>query len=190
MAVLSDFLGDWAQRVAKPSSNERTSWRSTVIASLPSPDFSISYRPQLEHIEAQSFNSEPVMTFADRPNFLRNILLVDAATCVVSGLLMTIAAKPVANLTGLPAELLGSAGLSLFPIAAFIAFVATRQPAWPTGVWLVILGNIGWVVGCLGLLLGASPTILGMAFVSAQAIAVAVLAELEFTGLRRSAVRP
>src|SRR5262245_32171130 len=131
------------------------------------------------------------MTFADRPNFLRNILLVDAATCVVSGLLMTIAAKPVANLTGLPAALLGSAGLSLFPIAAFIAFVATRQPAWPAGVWLVILGNIGWVVGCLGLLLGAfaNPTTPGMAFVSAQAIAVAVLAELEFTGLRRSSVR-
>jgi hypothetical protein len=131
------------------------------------------------------------MTFADRPNFLRNVLLVDAATCVVSGLLTTIAANPVANLTGLPAELLGSAGLSLFPIAAFIAFVATRQPACPIGVWLVILGNIGWVVGCLGLLLGAfaSPTAFGMAFVSAQAIAVAVLAELEFTGLRHSSVR-
>jgi hypothetical protein len=131
------------------------------------------------------------MTFADRPNFLRNVLLVDAATCVVFGLLMTIAANPVANLTGLPAELLGSEGLSLFPIAAFIAFVATRQPAWPIGVWLVILGNIGWVVGCLGLLLGAfaSPTAFGMAFVSAQAIAVAVLAEFEFTGLRRSSVR-
>jgi hypothetical protein len=131
------------------------------------------------------------MTFADRPNFLRNVLLVDAATCVVSGLLMTIAARPVADLTGLPAGLLGSAGLSLFPIAAFIAFVATRQPAWPIGVWRVILGNIGWAVGCLGLLLGAfaSPTAVGIAFVSAQAIAVAVLAELELTGLRRRTVR-
>lgn len=131
------------------------------------------------------------MTFADRPNFLRNVLLVDAATCVVSGLLMTIAAKPVASLTGLPADLLGSAGLSLFPIAAFIAFVATCRPAWPLGVWLVILGNIGWVAGCLGLLFGTfvSPTAVGMAFVSAQAIAVAALAELEFTGLRRSSVR-
>jgi hypothetical protein len=132
------------------------------------------------------------MTLADHPNFLRNVLLVDAATCVVSGLLMTIAAKPVANLTGLPAELLGFAGFSLFPIAVIIAFVAARQPAWPIGVWLVIVGNVGWVVGCLVLLLGAfaSPTTLGVAFVSAQAIAVAVLAELEFTGLRRSSVRP
>jgi hypothetical protein len=131
------------------------------------------------------------MTLANRPNFLRNVLLVDAATCVASGLLMTIGARPIAGLTGLPAGLLGSAGLSLFPIAAFMAFVAIRQPIWPIGVWLVILGNVGWVVGCLGLLLGAfaSPTAFGIAFVSAQAIAVAVLAELEFTGLRHGTVR-
>lgn len=124
---------------------------------------------------------------ANNPKFLRTVLLVDAATCVATGLLMTLAAGLLANVTQLPPELLRSAGLSLFPIAAFIAFIATRAELPRAGVWLVILGNAAWVAASLWVIFGGatSPNAFGHAFVAVQALAVAVLAELEFTGVRR-----
>ncbi|HJQ55521.1 MAG TPA: hypothetical protein VJ890_01355 [Vineibacter sp.] len=127
------------------------------------------------------------MSFFDRPEFLRTVLLVDAVTCVATGALMTLGAGLVSGLTQIPTGLLTSAGLSLFPIAAFIAFVATRQPPPRLGVWLVIAGNVGWVLGSILLMLGGfvTPNSLGYAFITGQAIAVAILAELEVTGVRR-----
>lgn len=119
--------------------------------------------------------------------FLRKVLLVDAATCLASGLLMTFGAGPVSALTGLDGRLLTGAGLSLFPIAAFIAFVATRTPVWAPGVWLIILGNVCWVAGCIAVLAGwnPGPGTLGALFLLMQAAAVALLTSLEYVGLRR-----
>jgi hypothetical protein len=127
---------------------------------------------------------------SNHPRFLRSVLLIDAATCVATGLLMTFAAGFLADLTQLPPDLLRSAGLSLFPIAAFIAFVATRAVLPRAGVWLVILGHVAWVGASLGVLLGGaiSPNAFGYAFVAFQALAVAVLAELEFTAVRKLGV--
>ena len=128
------------------------------------------------------------MSLLDRPEFLRTVLLVDAVTCVATGALMTVGAGFVSGLTQIPTGLLMSAGLSLFPIAAFIAFVATRRPLLRVGVGLVIVGNVGWVLGSVLLLVSGSitPNATGYAFVIAQALAVAILAELETFGLRRA----
>ena len=124
---------------------------------------------------------------ANTPKFLRTVLLIDAVTCVATGLVMTLDAPLLAGLTQLPPELLRSAGLSLFPVAAFIAFVATRAELPRTGVWLVILGNAAWVAASLWVIFGGavSPNTFGYAFVAFQAFAVAVLAELEFAGVRK-----
>jgi hypothetical protein len=53
------------------------------------------------------------------------------------------------------------------------------------GVWLVILGNAGWVIASLALIFGdwIAPNMLGIAFIGVQAIAVAILAALEYSGL-------
>ena len=121
-----------------------------------------------------------------RPQFLRAVLAIDAATCLATGALMAFAGTPLGELTALPSGLLTPAGLSLFPIAAFLAWLAwqARPPGW--GVWLAILGNLGWVAGSLALLLGVlAPNGLGVGFVLAQAAAVAVLAGLEWAGLQR-----
>ena len=83
------------------------------------------------------------MSMINHPSFLRIVLRIDAATCVATGLLMSVGCGVVASLTQISSGLLISAGLSLFPIAAFIAFVALRSPLWSVGVWLVIVGNIG-----------------------------------------------
>jgi hypothetical protein len=129
------------------------------------------------------------MAMWTHPKFRRTVLLADAATCVATGLLMTGGSSIVAGLTHLPANLLTSAGLSLFPIAAFIAFAATRTLTWPLGVWAVIVGNIGWVVGSVWLLFSGTiaPNGLGHVFVITQALAVAILVQLEIVGVRRLA---
>lgn len=128
------------------------------------------------------------MIDANHPGFLRTVLLADAATCLATGLLMTAGSSLLADLTHIPAGLLMAAGLSLFPIAALITFVSMRPGTWPFGVWLVIAGNIGWVVGSLYLLVPGviAPNALGYAFLIVQALAVAVLTELEITGIRRA----
>jgi hypothetical protein len=127
------------------------------------------------------------MSMINHPSFLRTVLRIDAATCVATGLLMSVGSGMVADLTQIPSGLLMSAGLSLFPIAAFIAFVALRSPLWSVGVWLVIVGNIGWVFASLWLLTGGAikTNAFGSAFVLMQAIAVAVLAYFEYVGLDR-----
>jgi hypothetical protein len=130
------------------------------------------------------------MTLTDHPGFLRAVLLIDAASCAAMGLLMTFGATPIALMTELPAALLTAAGASLFPIAAFIAFVGTREPIPLGGVWLVIAGNVGWVLGSVLLAIGdlAAPNVLGVALTLGQGAAVMLLALLEFAGLRQHAV--
>jgi len=123
----------------------------------------------------------------DRTATLRRVLMVDAATCVATGLLMTLFTTPLSSLLGLPAALLAYAGAALFPIAVIMAWIAVRDDVSRAGTWLVILGNAGWVAGCVLVLLLSSPTALGYAFVIAQALVVAFLAELEYYGLRRIA---
>ena len=120
-------------------------------------------------------------------DFLRTVLVLDAATCLATGGLMTAGASLLSSLTRIPEGILWLAGLSLFPVAAFIAVVAFRRPPARPGVWLVILGNAAWVVGSLILLFagGIAPNTLGLGFILVQAVAVAVLAELELVGLRR-----
>jgi hypothetical protein len=120
-----------------------------------------------------------------RGTFLRRVLLVDAATCIATGALLSLDAGPLAPMLGLPAALLFYAGASLFPTAAFMLWVAMRRDITRTGTWLVIAGNALWVVGSIAIL-GLAPTGLGYAFVIAQAAVVALLAELEYAGLRKA----
>jgi hypothetical protein len=120
--------------------------------------------------------------------FLRTVLLVDAVTCVATGLLMTFGASVLADFTAVPAALLRYAGLGLFPVAAFIALVATRGRLAPPAVWVVIAGNALWVAGSVLLIVSGliDPNVLGYVFLGGQAAAVAVLAELEYVGLRQT----
>jgi hypothetical protein len=75
----------------------------------------------------------------------------------------------------------------LLPIAALIAYLATRERLSRTGVWAVIVLNAIWAADSILLLLSGwvEPTRLGHAFVIAQALVVPIFAELEHFGLRR-----
>lgn len=120
-------------------------------------------------------------------NFLKRVLLLDAASCLGMGLGLIAGAGALAGPLGLPAALLSSAGISLIPIGLFMAFVASRAAPPAILVWLIILGNVAWVAQSLGLIV-ISPSIsaLGIAFVAAQAAFVTVIAALEYAGLRRA----
>lgn len=122
--------------------------------------------------------------------FLRWVLFADASTCVASGLLMMVGYSNLEQLLGLPAGLLRYAGFILVPFAVFLVFLATRQTFSQSMVWAVIVLNILWTADSLLLLLTGwvTPTELGYAFVVAQALGVAMLAGLEYVGLRKSAV--
>ncbi|HEY3046520.1 MAG TPA: hypothetical protein VGJ72_03500 [Polaromonas sp.] len=131
-------------------------------------------------------------SFMSSPNFLRNVLRADALSCVACGLLQVVFTGQMAQLSGLPQALLAYTGEFLLVYAAVVAFVSTRDPLPRPLVWLLLAGNLGWAIACALLLLSGrvAPSMLGTAYVLAQALTVAVLAELQFFGLRRSAPQP
>lgn len=124
------------------------------------------------------------------PNFLRYVLLADATTSLICGLLLTIGGSFLQGILGLPVSLMFYAGLSLFPFAAFLIYVATRKSVSKTFVWLIIGINLLWTIDSFLLLFSGYvfPTTFGYLFVIAQAIGVLVYADLEFIGLRKSEV--
>jgi hypothetical protein len=129
--------------------------------------------------------SAPVAT-----SVLRRVLFLDATTCFAMGLLLTLAARFLSALLGLPESFVFWAGIALFPCAVLMALAGcvgsdASPPAWL--VWLIILGNLGWIIAsALTITLWFSPTTIGIVFVAFQAIAVAGLAGLEYYGLKNS----
>lgn len=120
---------------------------------------------------------------------LRQALLADAVTTAACAALLIAGASLLDEALGLPAALLRGAGLVLMPFAALVAWLGTRPRLPRTAVLAVIGVNALWAADSLLLLLGGwvAPTAAGLAFVIAQAVAVAMYAELQFMGLRRSA---
>ena len=120
--------------------------------------------------------------------FLRRILTFDAATCAVMGLGLTLGAGPLAPVFELPAGLLRVAGIVLLPFAALLVWTAQRDRIRPGLVWAIIGANAAWAIASAALLLGGllTPNGFGLAFVAGQAVAVAVIAEVEALALRRA----
>lgn len=129
------------------------------------------------------------MMYFQNPSFLRRVLLADAAASGATGLLMAFGASFLEPLLGLPVALLREAGIILLPFAALLTYIATREHLSRRWVWAVVVMNVIWVIDSILLLLSGwvSPTLLGQAFVIGQALVVAVFAELEYFGVRKSA---
>jgi hypothetical protein len=125
-------------------------------------------------------------------SFLRTVLLADAIASGATGLLMIAGAGLLEGLLGLPVALMREAGLVLIPYVAFVAWIGTREAISRSSVQAIIAINVLWAAASIGLLVSGwvAPTMLGTAFVIAQGAVVAVLAELQFVGLRRSAAAP
>jgi hypothetical protein len=121
--------------------------------------------------------------------FLRNAMAADAAISGGAALLMIVGAPYLSPLLGLPSGLLVGSGLALVPFVALLAFVVRKREIHRLVMIDIIAINALWVAASFGLLVSGyvSPNALGIAFVAAQAMAVAVFAELQFIGMRRSA---
>ncbi len=128
------------------------------------------------------------MTVTVNP-LLRTALVLDATASGVSALLFTFGASFIADWMALPVGLVFWIGIFMFPWTALLA-TAARQATLSRMVLIDIIAvNALWVVASFGIMLGGvvDPTALGVAFITVQAIAVAVFAELQFVGMRRAA---
>ena len=122
-------------------------------------------------------------------NLLRGALVADAVASGAMGLLLAIAATPLASLLALPDAFLREAGLLLIPYALFVGYLGSRVQLPARLAWFVIAGNAVYVVASFALLFSQwlTPNLLGELFIAAQAIVVGVIAELQYIGMRRSA---
>ncbi len=119
--------------------------------------------------------------------FLKRVLILDAVSCLGMSALFLLGTGALASLFGLDPAIVRSAGLALLPIGLFILWLGTRGAAPALLVYAVILGNILWSVESVALAATANGiTPFGIAFVTAQAAAVALLSALEWIGIRRS----
>lgn len=121
-----------------------------------------------------------------RGSTLRTLLRADALLCAGCGVLLTALAGPLGDLLDLPVALLRVSGLALLPVAALIAFVATRERVPRAAVWEIVALNLAWVAASITLLLAGwiEPNGAGVAFVLAQAALVLGFAVAELRALR------
>lgn len=120
--------------------------------------------------------------------FLRRALAADALASGATGVLLAAGGDVLAGLTGLESALGQPLGLFFMGYAAIVAWMASRAALPKVMAWTVIAANLAWAAeSLLSLATGfITPTALGVAFVIVQALAVAVFAQLQFMGLRRS----
>jgi hypothetical protein len=132
--------------------------------------------------------SSLIASFTTPSPLLRKALLADAVLTGTTGLLLAFAAMPLTGLLGLPVGLLRWSGIILIPFAAFVAWLRVQERLQRPFVFAVVACNVLWALDSVLLLFTGwiEPTVLGEVFVVGQAVVVAVLAELEFVGLRRS----
>ena len=92
------------------------------------------------------------------------------------------------DLLGLPSGLVFWAGVALIPFIVTLGMVV-RAGAAPAGliVTLIVL-NFAWVAASLWVAFGPvfAPTLIGKVFIVAQAAMVALFADLQIIGLRRT----
>ncbi|MEX2126359.1 MAG: hypothetical protein WD795_20870 [Woeseia sp.] len=119
--------------------------------------------------------------------FLRRVLMFDAATCVLTGIVLLALAAALEQMLAIPAAVSRVAAVVLLVFAAGVGYVSTRDPLLRPAVTVIVAMNVLWAVASVLALVFAwlMPNRLGQAFVIAQALAVAIIAGLQIAGLRR-----
>ena len=120
--------------------------------------------------------------------FLRNVLYADAAFSTAGGLLMAGGASRLAPFLELPAPLLFWAGLALVPFVAMLILIVRRPAVSRLALIDLVCINALWATGSFALLFSGavSPNLLGVLFVAAQALTVALIGALQFVGMRQA----
>ena len=123
--------------------------------------------------------------------FLPAILKIDAAACGIMGAGLLALNARLDDWLGTPTALSIGAGVFLLAFAGVLALLASRARISPAVVWVIIIGNLGWVAASAVVAFSDlfALTGLGVAVILAQAAAVVVIADLEYLGLRRALPR-
>lgn len=119
---------------------------------------------------------------------LKLALIVDAGASLGLAVLQLFMPDLLADYLSLPHLLVTGTGAFLVAYAAMLVMVARAERVWAFLVQFIIIGNVGWALGCLALAATSlvAPSGLGMAFLSLQAMAVLLFAWLEYAGLQAS----
>jgi hypothetical protein len=125
----------------------------------------------------------PVKTYQ---NFLRYVLWADAISCLVCGMLQVALTGPLSLYFGLSLTLLMGTGVFLLLYGAVVAFLATRSRVPGAILWLLIVGNTVWGVLAVAILMGGDEriTLFGKGYITAQALTVLILAQLQYFAVR------
>ncbi|MGR6917056.1 hypothetical protein ACU635_22700 [[Actinomadura] parvosata] len=125
---------------------------------------------------------------ADRMKFLRLALAADAVVTGGNGLIYLAFAGPVGTLLGPDAGLLRGIGAFLLVYGIAVGLLTTRRAISPAGTKAVIALNIIWTLASVAAVVtgAAAFTTVGAIWAIAQALVVAVFAELQITGLRKT----
>lgn len=121
------------------------------------------------------------------PVGLRRVLWADALSGSGTAVLHLALTGSLSALLGLPGALLSASGVLLLLYVALAGTLALQAAPSRALLGALVLGNFAWVAACLALLFGGlvSPTPLGQSYLVVQAVAVLVLAELQWMALRR-----
>jgi hypothetical protein len=123
-----------------------------------------------------------------RDRLLRVALKLDSAGSAAVGVVCLVGAGGLDTPLGAPTTMLAPLGAFLLAYAATLWFLATRRHISRPAAAVVIGGNAFWVAASVLLVIGdAVPlTTLGTASMIAQAVAVALVADLQILGLWRA----
>lgn len=122
--------------------------------------------------------------------FLRFALWLDASISGATAVLQLTAAGWLAQVLQLPRPLLIETGVFFVAYTLLLVVLARSARIWMPLIVVIVFGNLGWAIACLGLLASgvAAPSSLGTAYVVVQAFAVAVFAGLQALGWKRSVI--
>jgi hypothetical protein len=124
----------------------------------------------------------------DPTRLLRIALRVDALGSAAFGVLGLVAGPLLEDMLGTPMALLWPVSVGLLAWGAGLWLVASRPLISASAVWTIIVLNLAWVaISVVALAAGwFALTQLGVVFVLTQAAAVALIADVEFVGLRKA----
>ena len=128
-----------------------------------------------------------MLSFPVSPSVLRATVWFDASTGVLLGAAHLLLTAQLADGLGLPASLLMGTGVALLGYAALAIRIASVRSMSRGLLWVLIAGNVAWGLASLVLLLGSAvqPTLLGQGYLLVHVVSVALLAELQWMGVRR-----
>jgi hypothetical protein len=118
--------------------------------------------------------------------FLRRSLQLDGTSSGLCGVLLLVAARPVADLIGLPsAGVTRAIGAFLVVFAAALLWNARRVTPDRQQALTTVALNVAWIVASAAVIVIGSLTAIGNVAVALIALAVVGFTMLEIVGLRR-----